>query len=131
MEERRMAEDRASAELLHRRQGDPSGADFRQRRYVEERPVIVKRGDGSLQKWTLAAVLSTGMALFAFFAGRDRLSVDAKFNSLDVRQDSLSAQMARHEAEIQVMRSKQDRVLSDLAENGRKLDLLLFETRKK
>jgi hypothetical protein len=131
MEERRMPPETASAELLHRRQSDPSGSDFRQRRYVEERSVIVQRGDGSLSRWTIGAVLSIGLMLFAFFAGRDRLSVDAKFSSIDVRQDSLAAQVSRHEAEIQVIRAKQDRVLADIAENGRKLDLLLFEARRK
>jgi len=45
--------------------------------------------------------------------------------------DVLQGQTQDNREQIAVIKSKQDRVLADLAENGRKLDVVITELRRK
>jgi hypothetical protein len=86
---------------------------------------------GSYDRWITGIIGAALIASLAFLAARDRVSVDAQFGRVDANLSTLQRQSADHQEQIAVIKSKQDRVLADLADNGRKLDLLLMEVRRR
>lgn len=82
-------------------------------------------------KWVIGVVSAAIVASLGYLLIRDRVGVDTQIQRLDSATLSLNVVTAQHEAQIQVLRAKQDRVLEDLHENGRKLDQLLAEIRKR
>ena len=80
----------------------------------------------------IVKVASAGLiTLLTFFAARDRLGVDNHIGAMETKVDGIQAQTQDNKEQIAVIKSKQDRVLADLAENGRKLDVVISELRRK
>lgn len=80
-------------------------------------------------KWVTTVVSAAIIASLGYLIVRDRVGVDTQIQRLDSTTLSLGLTSAGHEAQIQVLRSKQDRVLEDLKSNGLKLDEILRELR--
>ena len=114
----------------YRRESDPEDADYRDRRYGGGHRVIVKT-NGSLQKWITGVVTAGIVTLLTVLIARDRKSVDDRLSETHDTYAKIMLRSAEHEAQIREIRVKQDRVLQDLAENGRKLDLLLVNIGQK
>ncbi len=68
----------ASAKLLHHREADPPGSDFRNARRFEEREVIVKRTNGSAKVLIIIGsfLIPLLIGTVAYFLGRDRAAID-------------------------------------------------------
>jgi hypothetical protein len=124
---------------LHRRAEDPPDANFHNARHYEEREVIIKR-NGSFRFFLSisGAVITILLATIAFFAGRDRVRVDNDLIRLDGIVVSQGITLAQHQEQLAVIKSRQERVLSDLVEiretlqsNSDKLDKLLLEIKRK
>ena len=80
----------------------------------------------------IVKIASAGLiTLLTFFAARDRLGVDNHLTTVETKVDVLQGQTQDNREQIAVIKSKQDRVLADLAENGRKLDVVITELRRK
>jgi hypothetical protein len=105
-----------------RRREDGEGEDFS---YVRG-----GRSNGHA-RWVVATVSASIVASLGYLVVRDRIGVDQQITRLDNAVISAATLVSQHEAQIQVMKAKQDRVLEDLKENGRKLDQLLLEVRRK
>jgi hypothetical protein len=108
---------------LHRRAGD------------EEQDFTRLRGGGGPfnghTKWVVTTVSAAIIAALGYLIVRDRVGVDTQIQRLDSTTLSLSLMTAQHEAQIQVLKAKQDRVLEDLRANGAKLDEVLKELRRR
>jgi hypothetical protein len=122
----------ADPTILHHRETDLPGSDFRRARHCEEREVIIKRnGTTAKVMIALAAICFPIMlTIIGALVVRDRASVDADLASLKAAKEAQALQ-------IQAVVTIQQRVLTDLAEmkaglkdNGNKLDMVLFETRR-
>ena len=126
------------ARLLHHREGDPSGADYRNRRHLEDKEVIVKHVNGKSMRILLAATLSVSLSALGYMLVRDRVRIDADITRIDAAVVINTGVIAQHQATLVELRTKQDRALLDLAEiraalvaNGDKLDRVLLELRRK
>jgi len=107
-----------------RRREDSEEQDYRQ----------LRSGGRSLNghtKWVVSAVSAAMITALGYLVVRDRVGVDTQIQRLDSTTLSLSLLAAQHEAQIQVLKSKQDRVLEDLKANGVKLDEVLKELRRR
>lgn len=82
-------------------------------------------------KWVVGVVSAAMVTMLGYLIVRDRVGVDTQIQRLDSTTLSLSMMTAEHEAQIQVLKAKQDRVLEDLKANGVKLDQVLTELRKR
>jgi hypothetical protein len=108
----------------HRRGTDEEGDDFRDLR---------KGGGGASDahvRWIVAVVSAAIISTLGYLAVRDRVGVDTQIQRLDNTSSVHALQLARHEAELAVIKAKQDRVLEDLRSNGNKLDQVLLALRK-
>ena len=81
-------------------------------------------------KWVVTVVSAAMITALGYLIMRDRIGVDTQIQRLDSTTLSLSLMTAQHEAQIQVLKAKQDRVLEDLRANGVKLDEILKELRR-
>ncbi len=122
---------------LHRRQDDPVGADYHDVRRFEEREIIMEKPD-AYTKWIVGVVGAGIITLLTVLAARDRQSVDVSLAKLETSEASVQLTLNAHEAQIQVIKVRQERVLADLEkiqgqlkDNGDKLDRLLLEMRRK
>ena len=80
----------------------------------------------------IVKVASAGLiTLLTFFAARDRLGIDTHLVAMETKVDVMQDQTQDNREQIAVIKSKQDRVLADLAENSRKLDVVILELRRK
>jgi hypothetical protein len=122
----------ADPTILHHRDTDPPGSDFRRTRHCEEREVIIKRnGTTAKVMIALAAICFPIMlTIIGALVVRDRASVDEDISSLKTAKEAQALQ-------IQAVVTIQQRVLMDLGEmkaglkdNGNKLDMVLIETRR-
>lgn len=94
----------------------------------------LRAGGGPLNghtKWIVTVVSAALITSLGYLIVRDRIGVDTQIQRLDSTTLSLSLSAAQHEAQIQVLKSKQDRVLEDLRSNGTKLDEVLKELRRR
>jgi len=103
-----------------------------------EHPIVPPTPIDTYTKWSVGVVGAALISGAAFFAIRDRTSVDIQFAKQQSAIESTNITVQAHEAQLQVIKMRQDRVLSDLVEINRKLDIsaemqtkLLIELRKK
>jgi uncharacterized protein YoxC len=107
--------------LKSRRSDDPPDFNFDK----------VRSGSSFTYDRWIAKVVGAGLiALLAFYATKDRTSIDEELKSNQT-------QISSHEVQIQLIKSRQDRVLEDLKviqssvnTNNDKLDRVLLELRK-
>ena len=113
-----MAPERADAHILHHRETDPAGSDFRRRRYCEEREVVIKRNGGGTKVLIVigSSAISILLALVAFFGVRDRVSVDRDIVRIDNQVQQLEAIVTGNTAQIQVLNATQIRFGTDVTE---------------
>jgi hypothetical protein len=98
---------------------------------IPEHPAPIEPSGRSYDRWITGIIGAGLVSLLAFLAARDRVSVDAQFGRVDSAVSVLQQHDADQQAQLAVLKSKQDRVLEDLAENSRKLDIILIEMRKR
>ena len=109
--------------MLHHRETDPLGSDFRPKRNLEEREVIIRRNGASKALMVVgSATISILMALLAFFAGRDRVQVDDDIARIDAIVTTTTAQVAAHETMLRVFEAGQQRLEMDIAETRKQTE---------
>ena len=86
--------------------------------------------NGSHQRWITAVVSAGIITLLVALVARDRKSIDDRLDETHETYAAIMLRSAEHEAQIREIRVKQDRVLADLAENSRKLDILIRGARR-
>ncbi len=128
-----------NAQLLHHRESDPPGSDFRRVRYAEEREVIVRR-NGVVNRVLVivgSVTITILLALTAFFAARDRVRVDSDISRIDGIVTLTTATVAAHTASMRVLEAQREEMKSDIAEirktgedNNTLLIKVLAEVRK-
>jgi hypothetical protein len=124
--------DIADPKLLHHREADVPGSDFRRVRHYEEKEVIIKRNGtfGKVMVALAAIVFPIMVALIGGLIVRDRATVDADLSALKAAKEAQALQ-------LQQVKTIQERVLLDLGvvkagldKNAETLNLILIETRK-
>lgn len=130
--------DQLNPEALNRRSTDDKGENHTRERRFEERLVVEPRPD-TYTKWVVGVVGAGIISALTVLAVRDRASIDSSLNTISKDYGVLNGMVVSHETQIQVIKTRQERVLSDLQEirkaletqaqlttdNSRKLDVLL------
>lgn len=81
-------------------------------------------------RWVVGVVGSGLVSLLAFLAVRDRVSIDASIIRLQTVIESQSALLAKHEVELQLLKTNMSYLTEQSRENGSKLDNVLIEVRR-
>lgn len=93
--------------------------------------MIAHRTDNSYTKWIVGIVGAGLVSALAFLAIRDRITIDASLMRLQTVIESQSALLAKHEVELQLLKTNLNYLTEQSRENGGKLDNLLIEVKKK
>ena len=129
----------APANLLHHRETDTPGSDFRGKRYAEEREVILQRQDTSLQKWVTTVVLAGIISVVGYLLARDRFGIDSQLGRVDSALAIIDGRVDRNTTDLELLKAHQQQVASDIRdiralvleqsrlsiENGKTLERLL------
>lgn len=122
---------------LNRRSDDPPDSNFTKVRMLEERLVVESTPMDSYTKWVVGIVGIGIISALSFLAARDRTGIDTDIGQLNSQLAVTSTLVINHETQIQVLKTRQDRVLEDLKviqaavnDNNAKLDKVLTEIRK-
>ena len=92
--------------------------------------MIARRSDNSYSKWITLTVGTGLVGLLAFLGVRDRVSIDMSLVRLQTILESQSAILAKHEVELQLLKSNLQNLNEQTRENGGKLDSVLIEVKK-
>lgn len=116
-----------------RRADDPEEADYREARLTLPLPPPT----GSLQRWVTGVVAASLIGLLAFFAGRDRKSIDDDFAASQADRAAIHLSLQAHETQLQLMKQQIDlmqrsyeRLFAQAEEQSRKLDQVLREVKR-
>jgi hypothetical protein len=101
------------ANLLHHRETDTPGSDYRGKRYVEEREVILKR-DNSLQKWATTVFLAGVISVVGYLLARDRFGIDVQFGKVDQALGIIDSRVDRNSTDLELLKVQQAQVASDI-----------------
>jgi hypothetical protein len=85
----------------------------------------------TLTKWVVSIVASGLIGLLSLLVVRDRVSIDVSLTRLQTLMESQSALLAKHEVELQLLKSNLKNLQDQSAQNGTKLDLILVESKKR
>ncbi len=85
----------------------------------------------SYSRWIVGIVGAGLVSLLSFLAIRDRLSIDVSLVRMQTLLESQSAVLAKHEVELQVLKTNLQNLDEQTRENGMKLDNLLIEVKKR
>ena len=92
--------------------------------------MIAQRVEDTYSKWIVAIVGSGLVTLLGFLGIRDRIAIDASLIRLQTVIESQSALLAKHEVELQLLKTDLKYVTEQTRENGNKLDSLLIEVKR-
>lgn len=93
--------------------------------------VIAQRAEKSYERW-IVGVVGTGLvSMLGFLAVRDRVAIDVSLVRLQTILESQSAILAKHEVELQLLKSNLENLSEQSRVNGAKLDNVLIEVKKK
>ncbi len=131
---------REDGHILHHRETDPTGSDFRQTRHLEEREVIIKK-NGSLGRILLGiagGIIMLLLSATAFMVGRDRNKIDDDFELLRNRANVNMNAIGRLDTQMAAVHANQESMTRDVGdlkriseENQVMLRTLLAESRRK
>lgn len=92
--------------------------------------MIARRIDTSYSRWVGGVVGAGLVSLLSFLAIRDRISIDVSLVRLQAVIESQSAILAKHEVELQLLKTNLNYLSDQNRSNGVKLDAVLVEVKK-
>ena len=93
--------------------------------------MIAHRIDNSYSKWIVVTVGTGLVGLLTFLGVRDRISIDVSLVRLQTIIESQSAILAKHEVELQLLKTDLKYLNEQTRENGTKLDTVLVAVTKR
>lgn len=92
--------------------------------------MVPQKAERSYERWIIGVVGTGLVSLLGFLGVRDRVSIDVSIARLQTILETQNAVLAKHEVELQVLKTNLQSLDQQTRENGRKLDTLLVELRK-
>jgi len=93
--------------------------------------IAAHRTDSSYSRWIVGIVGAGLVSMLSFLAVRDRVSIDVSIVRLQTIIESQSQILAKHEVELQLLKTNLNYLSEQTRENGKKLDTVLVEVKKK